>query len=162
LNNAQYPFEFADFNSLGNGLGYDSIYFNLKSGKIMNLEVKPYFNITDFTVAIEGRDIVFRCNVHKNEGTLEAAPRVIFGRAYLSTSSKVNSATVCVKSKRAVIPESGSIEISIPISGNPPSYRGSYINNFRDYAFCRMSIELDGLSQNYLFSETKKLEGIPQ
>jgi hypothetical protein len=163
LNNTRYPFELDDFHSLGAGLGYDSIYINVKSNQVLNLEVKPYYTISDFSVAVEGTDIVMRCNVQKNEGTREVAPRVIFGRAYVSTSSKVNGGTTCTKSKRAIITDSGNIEIAIPIKANSlPNYRGSYTNNYRDYAFCRMAIELDGIAQYYLFSDIKKLEGIPQ
>jgi hypothetical protein len=162
LNNQQYPFEFAEFESHGTGLGYDSVYLNIQSNTIKNIEITPYFIISDFNVAVEDNDIVFRCHVAKNEETNATPPNVIFGRAYISTSSIVNSATKCTKSKRAVISNSGDIEISIPVSGNAPSYRETYLHNYRDYAYCRIAIELNGIQQYYLFSETKKLEGIPQ
>jgi hypothetical protein len=162
LNNTPYPFEFEEFHSRGVGLGYDSLYLNIQSNMVKNFEVKPYFIINDFSVTVEGENIVFRCRVAKNENLQSTPPRVIFGRAFLSPTSKVNSATVCTKSKRAVITDSGDIEIPIPVSGNAPSYRSSYANNYRDYAFCRIAIELDGIQQYFLFSETRKLEGIPQ
>jgi hypothetical protein len=162
LNNIQYPFEFQEFASLGTGLGYDSIYMKINSHTTNNFEIIPYYHITNFTVTIENNNIVLRCQVSKNEETKGIVPNVIFGRGYISTSSKVNSATICTKSKRAIIHDSGSIEIEIPVTGNIPSYRGSYINNYRDYAFCRIAIELNGIPQYYLFSDSKKIEGIPQ
>jgi hypothetical protein len=162
LNNIRYPFEFQKFTSFGAGLGYDSVYMKINFHTTEELEVIPYYNITNFTAAIENNNIVLRCMVSRNEEIKDLVPNVIFGRGYVSTSSKVNSATICTKSKRAVISRNGSIEIEIPVAGNAPSYRGSYINNYRDYAFCRIAIELNGIPQYYLFSGIKKIEGIPQ
>lgn len=161
LNNTKYPFELTDFNSLGAGLGYDSIYMPVSSSVKKDLEVKPYYQISNFTVNVEGDNIVLRADVAVNPDTREPAPRVIFARGYVSTSSKVNSQTTCTKSKRAIITSTGSVEVSIPIHHNVTAYREIYINNFRDYAFCRLALELDGISNYYLFSEIKKVEGVP-
>lgn len=161
LNNTKYPFELVDFNSLGVGLGYDSIYMHIKSSVKKDLEVRPYYNISNFAVSVEGDNIVLRADVAINPETREPAPRVIFARGFVSTSSKVNSQTVCTKSKRAIITSTGSVEVSIPIHNNVTAYREIYINNFRDYAFCRLALELDGISNYYLFSEIKKVEGVP-
>ena len=161
LNNTKYPFEFVDFNSLGNGLGYDSIYMNISSNVKRDLEVKPYYNISNFSVNVEGDNIVLRADVTLNPAMKEVAPKVIFARGFISTSSKVNSQTVCTKSKRAIITSTGSVEVAIPIQNNVTAYREIYINNFRDYAFCRIALELDGIPNYYLFSEIKKVEGVP-
>lgn len=161
LNNAKYPFELTDFNSLGAGLGYDSIYMHVTSSIKKDLEVKPYYTISNFTASVEGDNIVLRADVAVNENTSEPAPRVIFARGYVSTSSQVNSQTNCTKSKRTIIISTGSVEVSIPIHNSVTAYREIYINNFRDYAFCRIALELDGIPNYYLFSETKKLEGVP-
>ena len=162
LNNVKYPFEFADFNSLGSGLGYDSIQMHITSNVVKNLEVIPYYDITNFSASVDGDNIVLRADVTENEGTRETAPRTVFARGYVSTSSIVNSQTVCTKSARTVITGSGSAEVRIPIHNDVVAYRDIYINNFREYAFCRIAFELDGIANYYLFSETVKIEGVPQ
>jgi hypothetical protein len=134
---------------------------HITSNVVKSLEVKPYFNISNFRVSVEGDNIVLRADVAVNTGTREPAPRVLFARGYVGTSSIVNSKTTCTKSQRAIITSDGSIEVIVPIHNNVASYREIYINNFRDYAFCRIAIELEGIANYYLFSETKKIEGIP-
>jgi hypothetical protein len=161
LNNVKYPFEFADFNSLGAGLGYDSIQMHITSNVTKNLEVAPYFFISNFKASVEGDNIVLRADVSVNPNTRNPAPRVLFARGYASTSAIVNSNSGCTKSQRTVITSTGSVEISLPIHNNITAYREIYINNFRDYAFCRIALELDGIANYYLFSETIKVEGIP-
>ena len=161
LNNVAYPFEFADFNSLGAGLGYDSIQMHITSNVVKNLEVTPYFHISNFRANVEGDNIVLRADVNVNTETRGPAPRVTFARGYASTSSIVNSKTVCTRSQRAVITNTGNVEISIPIHNNIIAYREVYVNNFRDYAFCRIALELDGIANYYLFSETIKIEEVP-
>ena len=49
LANRQYPFQFADFSSLGAGLGYDTLEIDLDSSKELNLEVIPYYVIDSVT-----------------------------------------------------------------------------------------------------------------
>ncbi len=162
LNNVKYPFEFEDFHSLGSGLGYDSLYMNINSNITKNFEVKPYFNISNFRATVEGDNIVLRADVAVNTGTRETPPRVIFARGYVGTASIVSSRNACTKSKRAVITTTGSVEVTIPIHNDVVAYRTIYVNNFRDYAFCRIALELDGIQNYYLFSETVKVEGVPQ
>ncbi len=41
------------------------------------------------------------------------------------------------------------------------TYQNGYVNNFRDYAFCRVAIELENIPNYYLFTEVKKIEGLP-
>lgn len=161
LNNTKYPFELTDFNSLGAGLGYDSIYMHITSNVNNNLEVKPYYTISNFRASVENDNIVLKADVAVNPGTRQPAPKVIFAKGFVSTSSKVNSQTVCTKSKRAVVTNTGSIEVAIPIHNNVTAYREIYINNFRDYAFCRIALELDGISNYFLFSEIIKIDGVP-
>jgi len=162
LNNTKYPFEFADFNSLGAGLGYDSIQMNITSNVVKTFEVIPYYNISNFSASVEGDNIVLRADVTVNEGTSQTVPRIDFARGYVSTSSIVNSKTVCSKSQRAVITGSGKAEVRIPIHNDVTAYRDVYVNNFRDYAFCRIAFELNGIANYYLFSETIKIENVPQ
>ncbi len=160
LNNVQYPFEFADFKSLGTGLGYDSLYMYITSNVTRDFEVIPYYTISNFTAQVVDDDIVLEADVAVHPDKRGVAPSVVFARGYVSTSSKVNSLTTCTKSKRAVITESGHVEVAIPIHDNVIAYREIYTNNFRDYAYCRIAIELDGMDY-YLFSEIKKIEGVP-
>ncbi|MGQ8334948.1 DUF3823 domain-containing protein [Sunxiuqinia sp. A32] len=161
-NNNQYPFEFSEFDSYGAGLGYDSLYVNLKSDFEKNIEVVPYYTINNFSTSVEGGNIVLKFDVANNTGTVKPAPRVVKARCYVGTSAIVNSKTSCTKSMDVNISDQGSVEITVSISEGNDSYRRMYVNNFRDYAFCRVAIELENIPNYYLFSDTKKVEGLPQ
>lgn len=160
LENNVYPFDFKAIRSLGAGLGYDSLKIDLQSDIEMDLELVPYYLLTDFTAKVENNNIVLRCNVAKNPEAPVTVPKVIFARGYAGTTSIVNGGTLCTKSKRAVITSSGSFEILIPLFGTN-SYRDIYKNNFREHAFCRVSIELDGIPSYYLYSDIVKIENVP-
>lgn len=162
LKNNQYPFEFKDFASLGAGLGYDSIYMNVNSNVIRNFEVIPYFLISDFTLSEDNGEIVANFKVKKNPELTTTPPRVARVRLFVGTASIVNSATTCSKSKIMSISEEGDAELRVSISNGDSSYRKIYTNNYRTYAFCRVALELNGISNYYLFSETKKIENLSE
>lgn len=157
-NNNLYPFEFKDFKSKGTGLGYDSIYFNIKSTVNKDLEIIPYYILTNYTATLHDGNIVMKFDVSPTAKTASVAPPIIKARAYIGTAIKINSKTTCNVSQNITFANSGSVEISIPLE----RYRKEYTNNFRDYAFCRVAIELENVPNYYLFSETKKLEGLPK
>ncbi|MDL2221806.1 DUF3823 domain-containing protein [Parabacteroides sp. OttesenSCG-928-N08] len=161
LENNPYPFEFKDFKSLGVGLGYDSIYVNLKSNYEKTFEVTPYYNVTELEPTIKGNNIVLRFKVTKNSEVSGEVPATTFARGYLSTSAIVNGGTLCSRSKRAVITDSGEVEIEMPIFDGATSYRQVYQNNYRTHAYCRVSIELKDIPNYYLFSDIKKIESVP-
>ena len=161
LNNNPYPFEFTDFESLGAGLGYDSIYMNLRKSVEMNFEVKPYFHISDFTAEVDGDNLLLRCNVSINTDTREPAPRVVFARGYAGTGIIVNGNSACARAVRAIITDNGTVEVTLPIFDGVTAYRQVYTNNFRDYAYCRISLELEGITNYYLFSNIVKVENVP-
>ena len=160
LSNNQYPFEFKKFKSLGTGLGYDSIQMNIKSNVKMDLEVLPYYTFKDFTAKVSDDSLNIEVNfkIEKVIGTSKDAPRIVRSRCFVSTSTKVNSSTLCSKQRIGGVTAGSNVKILVPIAS---SYRTIYINNFRDYAYCRVSIELDGIPNYYLFSETLKVEGLP-
>jgi len=162
LANNQYPFEFKDFHSLGAGLGYDTIPMTIKSNIVKDIEVIPYFEIKDFNLSVNGGNIIANFKVKKVAGTVNAAPKVVRTRCFVSTSSIVNSATTLSKSVIKSITDSATVSIPVSISTGSSSYRQIYVNNFRDYAFCRVALELNGISNYYIFSETLKIEGLPQ
>lgn len=156
--NHQYPFEFKQFKSLGNGLGYDSIYIDLKSSLNMDIEVVPYYSLRDFDVSLENDQLVMKFKVEKNTATDMPAPAITKVRGYVGTSSIVNSETTCAAS--ADINVSGDAELSIEIPLD--TYRASYVNNFRTYAYCRVAVELENIPDYYLFSEVKEITGLPE
>lgn len=156
LNNRRYPFEFKDFKP--RPIGYDSLTVKLRNNLEMDFEVIPYYTLNNFTVTHEGAEIVMRVSVAKVSGTDNAAPKAVKVRSYLNTGALVNSKTTCVVEQIIDITDQGDIEMRIPIS----TYRSKYVNNFRAYAFCRMAIELENIPDYYLFSETIKIEGLPQ
>lgn len=154
--NNQYPFEFTQFENLGSGVGYDSIYIDLQDNLKMDIEVIPYYEISNYSVSLDGANMVMKFNAAKVTGTQKAAPAIRNIRCFVSTSKIVNSATTCAVT-RAVNVTGGDLQISMPVT----TYQNGYVNNFRDYAYCRIAIELDNIPNYYLFSEVLKLEGLP-
>ena len=154
LANNPYPFDIEEFNSLGTGLGYDSIRYDITSNVTRNFEVKPYYKLNDFTLSLDGKKIVAKFNVTKLKDTAPAVKRAYI---YLGTSSIVNSNN---KSQNSALVKAGVTEISL--SRSVVLYRSDYVNNFRDYAYCRVAIELEGIPDYFLFSETKRIDGLPQ
>ena len=69
----------------------------------------------------------------------------------------MNSTTTCAITKAVEVDGSADLEVSIPVA----TYQNGYVNNFRDYAFCRVAIELENIPNYYLFTEVKKIEGLP-
>lgn len=155
--NHQYPFEFTQFKNLGAGLGYDSIQIDLKKDYEMNIEVVPYYELRDYQVKQADGNIVMNLNVNKVANTQKQAPKIVRVRGYVGTASIVNSQTTCTAAKDFNLDGNGNIEISIPVT----TYQNGYVNNFRSYAFCRVAIELENIPNYYLFTEVKKLEGLP-
>lgn len=155
--NNQYPFEFEQFENLGAGLGYDSIHIDLKKNLEMNIEVIPYYEIKDYTPSLQGTDMVMKFKVAKSTGTKKSAPAIKRVRFYVSTSNIVSTFTTCNVVKDINVAQDAELEISMPVT----TYQNGYVNNFRSYAFCRVAIELENIPNYYLFSEVKKLEGLP-
>ena len=154
--NNQFPFEFSQFN-YESGVGYDSIYIDMKNDLQMDIEVTPYYELSELSVGLEGDNIVMRCNVSKVTGTKNPTPVIKNVRGYISTTKIVNSTTTCAITKAVEVDGSADLEVSIPVA----TYQNGYVNNFRDYAFCRVAIELENIPNYYLFTEVKKIEGLP-
>mgnify|MGYP001500468197 CR=1 FL=1 len=161
LSNNPYPFEFKDFKSLGAGLGYDSIHFTLNKNLTQNFEMLPYYEIKNLKTSISDGNINVTFDVAKVEGTLNPAPKIVRARCFVSTSSLVTSSTLCTKSKIVSITNNATVTLSVSIADGANSYRNIYINNFRNYAFLRVALELNGIPDYYLFSETVKVENLP-
>jgi len=161
LANNPYPFEFKEFKTMGVGLGYDTIPMKISSNTVKNIEVTPYYQIKDFTATVVDGNIVTNFNVVKTDSTINVAPKVIRARCFVSTSSIVNSNTIFSKSIIKSITGNASVSIPVSISTGTASYRQMYLNNFREYAYCRVALELNGIPNYYIFSETIKVEGLP-
>lgn len=155
LANNPYPFEIEEFQSLGTGLGYDSIKYDITSNIIKNFEVKPYYKIKDFTLDFDGKNFIANFNIDKNSD--KAIPNVIRAYLFVGTSNIVNSGTLYSKSVTVKANNQTSARVSAQLS----NYRKKYVNNFRDYAYCRVAIELEGVPDYYLFSEVKRIDGLP-
>lgn len=154
--NNQFPFEFSQF-KYQSGVGYDSIHIDMKKELRMDIEVIPYYELNDFTASLEGNNIVMRFKVARVAGTQSPTPIIRNVRGYVSTTKLVNSSTTCAVTRGVNTGADGELEISMPVT----TYQNGYVNNFRDYAFCRVAIELDNIPNYYLFTEVQKVEGLP-
>lgn len=161
LVNQALPFEMPDFPSRGAGLGYDSIPYQITSNVTQNFVVRPYYKISDLDAKLSenGKNIVATFQVTKMTDTAKEAPRIKTARLYLSTGVIVDSGIACLRSVNVTDRTQTAFSVQLPLS----FYRDKkyYVNNFRTYAYYRVAIELEGIPDYYLFSEIKKIEGLP-
>ena len=161
LVNQSLPFEMPDFPAKTDGQGYERIPYNISSGVTQNFVVRPYYKISNLNAELSenGKNIVATFDVEKMTNTEKAAPKIKSARLYLGTSVIVDSGTSCLRSQNISNPDQTSIRVQIPLS----FYRDKryYVNNFRTYAYYRVSIELEGIPDYFLFSDIKKIEGLP-
>ncbi len=158
LINQKLPFDMPDFPSLGDGQGYESIYYNITGNVTRDFVVEPYYEISGLQLALSEneRNIEATFNVTKLK---DNAPDIVATKLYVSTSTIVDSGIACMRSRNVSDPTETVLTASIPLS----YYRDKqyYINNFRTYAYCRVAIELDGIPDYFLFSEIQKIENLP-
>lgn len=168
LANHQYPFQFADFHSLGAGAGYDTLEFDLDSNKEMKFEVIPYYIIDSVTyVPLDETSTTLNITVYFSRNDDPRLPAVLpkVQRAYVfaGINQHVNSATTLTKASRPLsVTTSGDVTMRLELS----KYRSStfYVNNYRDYLYFRVGLALDAAevaSGYYLFSDLYKVENVP-
>lgn len=159
LVNESLPFELPEFESLGQGKGFDSIPYYFNSNVTKDFEVRPYYKLKNLKAELKNGNIVATFNIEKMTNTLKAAPNIIRTRIYLSTSSLVNSGIKCMRSSDVEYLDDNTLQVYIPLS----EYRKKeyYPNNFRTYAFYRVAIELEGMNKYFLFSTVQKIENLP-
>lgn len=160
--NNVYPFVFPEYPYLGESEGYPQTRLDLYEDFSMNVEAIPYYLISDFTAYFdaETQQIHMQCSVTPNtdERLNGVCPAITSVRGFVSTSTIVNSVTTCVKNSSGRWPAfSGTSTQDIPIE----DYHDAYINNFRDYGYCRMAFELEGIPDYYLYTPVIKVEGLP-
>ncbi len=156
LRNVKYPFEISEFPA--KAVGYDSIPYQLNKNVKQDFHVTPYYEISDVEASLEGIDIIARFKVKKVSGTSVPAPRIVKARIYLGINNFVNSKSPVVG--EATVNLNGDGEISVSVDAI--KYRSGYKENFRDYAFYRVAIELENIPDYYLFSDIHQIADIPE
>lgn len=156
LGNVKYPFEISEFQPLAKG--YDSIYYDLNKDVKQDFHITPYYEISDLEASLEGINIKAKFKVKKVSGTSLPAPKIVKARIYLGINNFVNSKSPVVGEANVNLNDDGEITVSI----DAIKYRNGYKENFRDYAFYRVAIELENIKDFYLFSDIKKITGIPE
>ena len=156
LNNVKYPFEIAEFPSMS--VGYDSIYYDLRKNVTQDFHIIPYYEISDLEASLDGIDITARFKVKKVSGTSKPAPRIVKARIYLGINNFVNSKSPVVGEADVNLNDDGEITVSI----DAIKYRNGYKENFREYAYYRVALELENTPDYYLFSDIKQITGIPE
>lgn len=121
--------------------------------------MRPYYKLSNLNAKLENGNIVATFNVVKMTNTSKKAPRIKKTYIYLGTSKLVNGNNRCQKQGDPEYLDETSMETYIPLS----EYRKkeNYPNNFRTYAFYRVAVELEGIPDYFLFSDTKKIENLP-
>ena len=161
--NNPYPFVFPDYPYMGESEGYPTTDIDLQTNLRMDIEVIPYYVLSEFKAWYEDGQIKMSCQIAtvNDEGGLVTdanRPALAKVRAYVSTSRIVNSATTCTKTWSGWLPNyQGESTMDIPVK----DYQTGYTNNYRSYAYCRMAIELGNIPDYYLFTPVVKVEGLP-
>lgn len=156
LVNKSLPFEVEEFPA--RTVGYDSIYYDLHENTKADFHVTPYYEISGLKAELDGIDIKASFHVKRVEGTRKPAPRVVKARIYLGINRLVNSMCPVVAETPVDISEEGDVTVSI----SAINYRTGYQDNFRNYAFYRVALELENVPDYYLFSEIQRIDGIPE
>ncbi len=168
LANQQYPFQFADFTSLGAGLGYDTLEFDIDSNKEMEFEVIPYYLIDsvtylplDETSTTLNVTVYFRRN--PDSRLPEELPKVQRAFVFAGINEHINSATLLTKASRPLsVTDIGDVTMRLELN----KYRSStyYVNNYRDFMYFRVGLALDAeyvASGYYIFSDLYRVENVP-
>lgn len=166
ISNHQFPFCFPQFPSLGNGLGYDSLQITLNSDKQMDFEIVPYY-VFD-TVYFEPLDenstelkVTAKISRVHDERITTEVPMVQRAYIYAGINQFVNSATTLTKGSRPLkIDESEEVTIRLDLTKYyEPTF---YVNNYRNYLYFRVGIELAApCTGYYLFSDLYRVDNIP-
>jgi len=166
LYNQRFPFQFVDFPSLGLGLGYDTIPMTIKKNEQRDFEVIPYF-VFDTVYYVQPDEnsttLDVKIRFHRNPDSRLPEDVSYVQRAFLfvGTTPHVNSATVLSKGSRPmkIYDESGEVTIKIELN----KYRSAtyYPNNYRDYLYFRIGLNLKDIDACYLFSDLYKVENVP-
>lgn len=150
MKNIRYPFVFEDWELDANGRP-DTLRFNLKGKKEFDIKVKPYFEFNNVTSEVDGTKLSTTFSLK------EVVPGANVRAAYVYMHVNVNVNRGTPHNQRVDISDINSpITIKTPISG----YRSKYVNNYRDYAYIRIALELDNADE-YLWSEVMKVENLP-
>lgn len=159
LVNKALPFELPEFESLGAGKGYDSITYNISSNVQQDFEIRPYYKLKNLKAELKNNNIVATFNIEKMTNTTKSAPKIVKTRIYVSTASLVNSGIKCNRANEVKYLDENTLETSIPVADYYE--KENFTDNYRTYAFLRVAIELEGMSEYFLFSPILKIEGLP-
>jgi len=148
MSKKSYPFVFDDWPVNSNG-DLDTVKISVKGNTTHDIKVTPYYEIKNLQYKVEGANIVATFDLDQ----IIAGPTV--KNVYVYTN--VNMAVSKDAPMRHTLenPNIGqTIRVEMPISAYKAS-RGD-----RTYAFLRVAVELNGVSE-YMWSEVSKLENIP-
>lgn len=165
LSNNQYPFIFPDFPSLGNGLGYDSVFVHIDSDKQMNFECIPYYVFDEITYTPLDEnsttlDVTFTFHRNNDPRLPEELPYVKRTFLYAGINPHVNTGTTLSKGSA---PMKITTEKTVTIKLDLSKYRSStyYPNNYRDYLYFRIGLQIDGSDGYYLLSKLIRVDNVP-
>lgn len=160
LNNNSYPFEIVEFPKSKTGQGYDSIQYHVTGNVNVNFTVRPYYKVTTLDAVYDEakKQIIATFKVKK---LVTDAPALKRAYLYLGTSINVNSSNKCTRmtTLKPTNADEETFTAMIPVSYYRNKTYGM-INNNRNYAFYRIGLMVTGFNDYYLFSQTKKIEGL--
>lgn len=160
LTNNAYPFEIAEFPANGSGQGYDSLHFHVTGDIDVTYTVRPYYKVTAIDAVYDEtkKQVVATFSVKR---LAEDAPPLKRAYLYLGTAVNVNSSNKCTR-MTTLKPKGEDVETftaMIPVAYYRNKNYGM-INNTRSFAFYRVGLMVTGYNDYYLFSQTKKIEGL--
>ena len=152
VRSGDYPFEWTGWPKNDKG-EIDTMIVQLNGDlRIPDIEVTPYFEINN--IDITGGAFV-TATFDLKEVLPESGVKVEKAYLYMGPGELVHSASLVNQSVE-------NIDVTKPVTIKMPiaKYRDGYINNFRDYGFCRIALKLSNTTR-MLWSKTYKVENLP-
>lgn len=153
MRSTPYPFVLEDWPRNAGNL-YDTIHMEVKNNYVMNVNVVPYFEVTDVSSKVSGTDLLVSFTIKK----IRDGADLVNARIYANTAELVNSGV-----RMSTVKSLDGIDISKPVEVKLSliDYRNKFINNFRDYLFFRVALETNISNAYFLWSDTQEATGLP-
>jgi len=159
-----FPFEFPEFEFLGEDYGFTRMSVDLHSPSVnMEIEAVPYWLIEELYVWLDsGMDAVrFTARIKPNEDSRLSAEVPVVTAIHLIAGPTVliNSASAChVATSVDIKLEENLLNLHLPMDRVRKAYPG--ISYSDGPLFLRFALELEGIPDNFIFSNTVKIKHI--
>jgi len=154
-------YTWSDFPKNESNGNLDTLYFTLDRSKKIDFQVKPYYDFENLEAFYRNDSIVVRFSVSKNIESDDTQLSLRKINLFVGPTVHINRETALYASLPTSMLKPGvPIEFKYSLEHYYKS-TGSYVNNFRTYAYIRLGLALRLDPTVYSYSKVIKVEGIP-